>query len=258
MARRFFVGGNWKLNGTKESNAKLVAELNAGSIPSDKVDVVIAPVALHLESVSKLIRPEIWVGAQNCFAESKGAFTGEISTDQIKDLGLNWVILGHSERRDIFHESDEFIGKKVAHALKTGLNVIACVGEHFEEREAGKTEEVIYRQLASIASQTHGEDWKKVVIAYEPVWAIGTGKTATPEIAQEVHGQIRKWLKDTVSAQVSEATRIIYGGSVKAANANDLATQKDIDGFLVGGASLIAPEFLSIINSVHSKKNSAL
>jgi len=169
----------------------------------------------------------------------------------IKDCGIPWVIIGHSERRDIFKESSEFIGKKVGYALSVGLKVIACVGEHIEEREAGKTKEVIFAQLKAIAA--HVKDWKDVVIAYEPVWAIGTGKTATPEIAQEVHVAIRQWLHDTISASVAASTRIIYGGSVKGNNSDDLAKQADIDGFLVGGASLIGAEFITIINSASKK-----
>jgi len=254
-ARRFFVGGNWKCNGTRESNSKLISELNQSSIPSkDVIEVVICPVALHLESVSKAVRPEIVVGAQNCWVESKGAFTGEISPSQIKDLGIDWVILGHSERRDIFQENDDLISRKTSLALKTGLSVIACVGEHKEEREAMKTEEVVFRQLKAIAANVAADQWKSVVIAYEPVWAIGTGLTATPDMAQEVHIAIRKWLKENVSAEVANATRVIYGGSVKGANALDLAKMPDIDGFLVGGASLIGAEFLTIINSVSAKQ----
>eukprot|EP01118_Nematostelium_gracile_P019912 TRINITY_DN943_c0_g1_i1.p1 TRINITY_DN943_c0_g1~~TRINITY_DN943_c0_g1_i1.p1 ORF type:complete len:270 (+),score=94.87 TRINITY_DN943_c0_g1_i1:53-811(+) len=250
--RKFFVGGNWKCNGTLASNEKLVKDLNEGSIPFDKVDVVVSPVSLHLGTVKQLIKDQIKVAAQNCYFEQKGAFTGEISPDQIKDFGLEWVIIGHSERRDIFNESDQLIGKKVGSALKTGIKVIGCIGEHLDEREANKTEEVVFRQLQAIADNV--SDWTNVVLAYEPVWAIGTGKTASPEQAQEVHVAIRKWLNSKVSADVAEKTRIIYGGSVKSDNADKLATQPDIDGFLVGGASLISADFLKIINSVSSKQ----
>jgi len=258
MPRKFFVGGNWKLNGLKESVAKLVSELNAANIAFDKAEVVVAPVAIHLEAVVRLARPEIQVSAQNCYHESKGAFTGEISGEQLKDIGVHWTILGHSERRNILHESDEFVGKKVGHALKAGLQVIVCVGELLEEREAGKTTEVVFRQLKAVASHVQAEEWKRVVIAYEPVWAIGTGKVATPQQAQEVHSEIRKWLRETVSADVADATRIIYGGSVKGSNSSELAAQPDIDGFLVGGASLITSEFVTIVNSVEAKGSSKL
>jgi len=243
------------MNGNLESIGKLITELNNASIPFNKVEVVVTPVAIHLDTVVKKFRPEIKVGAQNCYPESKGAFTGEISADQLKDLTLGWVLLGHSERRDILKEYDEFGGKKVGHALKVGLNVIVCVGEHAEERDAKKTEEVVFRQLKAISSHVNGKEWERVVIAYEPVWAIGTGKIATPDMAQEVHAYIRNWLKETAGSSVADNTRIIYGGSVKANNCNELAAQKDVDGFLVGGASLIASEFLAIINSETTKKN---
>jgi len=252
MNRQFFVGGNWKCNGLKESVDKLVKELNDGKVTASNVEVVVAPTFLYLDHVSKTIRKDFHVGAQNCWSESKGAYTGEVSAEMILDNGIHWVILGHSERRDIIKESDELIAKKTKHALDAGLKVIACVGEHIEDREAGKTNEVIFRQMKAIADQV--KDWKNVVVAYEPVWAIGTGKTATPQIAQEVHADIRKWLKEHVSEEVGNKTRLIYGGSVKGNNANDLASQVDVDGFLVGGASLIGPEFIQIVNSASQKK----
>jgi len=164
----------------------------------------------------------------------------------IKDNGIQWVILGHSERRNVFGENDTLIAEKVGHALDEGLSVIACIGELLEERESGKTTDVVFRQTKAIAGQV--KDWSRVVLAYEPVWAIGTGKTASPAQAQEVHAQLRQWLKDNVSQEVSDKTRIIYGGSVTAANAKELAQEKDLDGFLVGGASL-KPEFVQIVNA---------
>lgn len=164
----------------------------------------------------------------------------------LKDIGCQWVIIGHSERRVIFKESDELIAEKVAHALAEGLKVIACIGETLEEREAGQTEAVCFRQTKAIAGMV--KDWTNVVVAYEPVWAIGTGKTASPEQAQEVHQALRKWFNENVSADVAEKIRIQYGGSVTAANCRELAAKPDIDGFLVGGASL-KPEFRDIINA---------
>jgi len=247
MTRKFFVGGNWKCNGTKASIQALVNDLNKGTFPSDRVEVVVAPTSLHLSFVSENLRKEIQVSAQNCFNEPKGAFTGEISAEMLKDFGLNWVILGHSERRDIFGESSELVGKKVGHALQVGLKVIACVGEHLEEREQGKTFEIISKQLQALLD--HSKDWSNVVVAYEPVWAIGTGKTATAQQAQEIHVQIRKWLAQHLSQDVANSTRIIYGGSVNAKNCSELSAQEDIDGFLVGGASLISEDFLKIVNS---------
>eukprot|EP00475_Leptophrys_vorax_P021613 TRINITY_DN2935_c0_g2_i1.p1 TRINITY_DN2935_c0_g2~~TRINITY_DN2935_c0_g2_i1.p1 ORF type:complete len:189 (-),score=18.60 TRINITY_DN2935_c0_g2_i1:229-750(-) len=166
-------------------------------------------------------------------------------------MGAHWVILGHSERRHILKETNEFIGQKQAYALAQGLGVIACVGELLEERESGHTFDVVFAQLKATAD--HVPSWDNVVIAYEPVWAIGTGKVASPEQAQEVHAAIRKWLRDNVSADVASKTRIIYGGSVSPANCATLAGEEDIDGFLVGGASLKGPDFATICNSVTSK-----
>lgn len=164
----------------------------------------------------------------------------------MKDVGATWVIIGHSERRQIFGETDELIAQKTVHALEQGLKVIACIGETLQEREAGQTETVVFRQTKALADAI--KDWSNVVVAYEPVWAIGTGKTATPEQAQEVHGALRKWIADNVSADVASALRIQYGGSVTATNCKELASQPDIDGFLVGGASL-KPEFVQIVNA---------
>ena len=167
----------------------------------------------------------------------------------LKEIGVNWVILGHSERRHVFGESDELVAAKVAHALSEGLNVLPCIGEKLEEREAGRTLEVNYRQLGAIAGViTNPEDWSRVVLAYEPVWAIGTGKTATPAQAQEVHAQLRSWIATNVSEKVANEIRILYGGSVTAANCREIGSQVDVDGFLVGGASL-KPEFQDIIKA---------
>lgn len=251
---KFFVGGNWKANGNKESVKKLVQELNDAKLEED-VDVVVAPPYIYLDSVLNTLTKRIEVSAQNSWVGKGGAFTGEISAEQLKDLGVEWVILGHSERRHVIGEKNEFIGKKAAYALSNGLKVMACVGELLEEREAGKTTEVVFEQLKAYADEV--PSWKDVVIAYEPVWAIGTGKVASPQQAQEVHAEIRKWISDNVSAEASSQTRIIYGGSVNAANSSELAKQEDIDGFLVGGASLKGPDFAAICNSVTSKKVAA-
>jgi triosephosphate isomerase len=246
MARKFFVGGNWKMNGSTALIKSLVAEtLNTAKL-DESVEVVIAPPAVYLEKTRATANKNIGVAAQNVYYKKSGAYTGEISPEILKDVNVDWVILGHSERREYFKESNEFVGEKTAFALENGLKVITCVGEKLENREAGKTMEIIYAQLKAIADNV--KDWTNIVIAYEPVWAIGTGKVATPQQAQEVHEQIRKWLADNVSADVAENTRIIYGGSVNAKNAGDLSKEKDIDGFLVGGASL-KPEFVNIINA---------
>ncbi|KAM9838643.1 triosephosphate isomerase [Aulostomus maculatus] len=243
--RRFFVGGNWKMNGNKESLEALITCLNTASL-DERAEVVCAAPSIYLDLTRSSLDLRIGVAAQNCYKVAKGAFTGEISPAMIKDCGADWVVLGHSERRHMFGESDELIGQKVAHALESGLGVIACFGEKLEEREAGTTEEVVYSQVLAIAENV--TDWEKVVLAYEPVWAIGTGKTATPEQAQKVHEKLRAWLRANVSDDVADTVRIIYGGSVTGANCKELASQDDVDGFLVGGASL-KPEFVDIINA---------
>ncbi|XP_014272812.1 triosephosphate isomerase B [Halyomorpha halys] len=248
--RRFFVGGNWKMNGSRKDIEELFKKLEKADL-NPEVEVIVAPPALYLEFSKCRVPKNMHLAAQNCFKVPKGAFTGEISPAMLKDIGIDWVILGHSERRHIFCETDALICEKVNHSRSEGLCVIACVGEKLEERESGKTEEVIYNQMKSIAGGV--KDWSGVVIAYEPVWAIGTGKTATPQQAQEVHCQIREWLKKNVSPSVADCTRIIYGGSVTGSNCLELAKQCDVDGFLVGGASL-KPEFVDIVNSSKAKQ----
>ncbi|KAK8935932.1 hypothetical protein KSP39_PZI013787 [Platanthera zijinensis] len=280
---KFFVGGNWKCNGTKDSISKLVADLNSAALEND-VDIVVAPPFIYIDQVKSSLVDRIDISAQNSWIGKGGAFTGEIRNrapayqtpldglrqrqikDQLKtwlvhgaeqliDIGCKWVILGHSERRHIIGEDDQFIGKKAAYALSQNLKVIACIGEKLDEREAGKTFDVCFQQLKGFADYV--TSWENIVIAYEPVWAIGTGKVASPEQAQEVHAAIRDWLKKSVSTEVASETRIIYGGSVSGSNSADLAKKEDIDGFLVGGASLKGPEFATIVNSVTEKKVAA-
>jgi len=234
------------MNGTKSSIDEIIRFLINGPL-DQSTEVVVGVPSIYLEYVRKQLPQSVGVSAQNCYKVSKGAFTGEISPAMIKDVNVNWVILGHSERRNVFGENDDLIADKVGHALDEGLSVIACIGELLEEREAGKTTDVVFRQTKAIADKVKG-NWNRVVLAYEPVWAIGTGKTASPAQAQEVHVQLRQWLKDNVSEDVSSSTRIIYGGSVTGATASDLAKEADIDGFLVGGASL-KPEFVQIVNA---------
>ncbi|KAF2011479.1 Triosephosphate isomerase [Aaosphaeria arxii CBS 175.79] len=249
MARKFFVGGNFKMNGNIKSIKEIIANINEAKLDSN-TEVVIAPPCLYLLLAREHLREGIEVAAQNVFDRPNGAFTGEISTDQLKDTGITWAILGHSERRVILQETDEFVASKTKAAIDGGLGVILCIGESLEQREAGKTIEVVTKQLKAVADKV--KDWSKIVIAYEPIWAIGTGKVATTEQAQEVHAAIREWLKKEVSTEASDNTRILYGGSVTEKNSCDLATQPDIDGFLVGGASL-KPAFVDIINSNSSK-----
>lgn len=249
-ARKVFVGGNWKMNGSKAKIAEMCQTLKSAQYgPSVKdADVVIACPAVYIESTAKLLPSFILTAAQNCFKANSGAFTGEISPSMILDSGAKWVIIGHSERRHVFGESDKLIAEKVGFALDNSLKVIACIGETIQEREAGKTFEVVEHQLKAIAETVKDpERWKHVVVAYEPVWAIGTGKVASKEQAQEVHLKLRKWLASKVSESVAQSTRIIYGGSVTGDNCKELIKQADIDGFLVGGASL-KPDFIKIIN----------
>jgi len=247
MSRRFFVGGNWKCNPTtKQAVSDLVKGLNDAKTTSG-AEVVVATPSVYLDHVHQQLRKDYSVAAQNIYTEPKGAFTGEVSTEMLKDLGIRWTLVGHSERRALFNETDAVVAKKTARALETGLGVIGCLGETLAEFDAGHTEQVVSRQLKAYADVL--KDWTHFVIAYEPVWAIGTGKTATPERAQEVHAFLRKWLAANVSAEVAATTRILYGGSVTAANCDALAKQADVDGFLVGGASLKAADFAAIINS---------
>ncbi|KAL9643954.1 hypothetical protein ABK040_005423 [Willaertia magna] len=246
-----FVGGNWKCNGTVDSIKQLVQELNQGSGLDNKVEVIVAPAHCHLSLVQSLdLRKDFKISAQNVVHEKNGgAFTGEISVQMLKDLGIDYTILGHSERRHIFHENHATLAKKVKVCEEGGLIIIGCVGETLEERERGETNNIICTQLKDF----NVSNWDKFVIAYEPVWAIGTGKTASPQQAQEAHKVLRDWLRENVSEEVANKVRIIYGGSVKGDNAAELSKKEDIDGFLVGGASLKGKEFLTIVEATLNK-----
>ncbi|KAI0149041.1 triosephosphate isomerase [Pestalotiopsis sp. NC0098] len=245
MARKFFVGGNFKMNGTLSSIKDIVNNLNNANLDPN-VETVIAPPALYLLPVREHLKQKsVEVAAQNVYDKPNGAFTGEISVEQLKDSNVHWTILGHSERRTILKESDETVASKTKYAVENGVSVIWCCGESLEERESGKTLEVIAHQLAALKKQV--SDWSKIVIAYEPIWAIGTGKVATTQQAQEVHASIRQWLEKEVSKKVADETRILYGGSVSEKNCKELSKEADIDGFLVGGASL-KPAFVDIVN----------
>lgn len=249
--RKFIVGGNWKCNLTKGSIDELVATFNASPpLDPEEVEVVIAPAMIYVEHTRDLLRSDFSVCAQNCWTGAGGAYTGEVTADMIKDVGCDWVILGHSERRNLLllEEGDSAIAGKARYAVDTGLKVIYCVGELLEEREAGTTLEVLTKQLKALSDKLSEDEWKNIVIAYEPVWAIGTGKVATPDQAEEVHCELRDWVAKNVNKDVADHLRIIYGGSVSGGNCNDLARLPDIDGFLVGGCSLKA-EFLDIIKS---------
>jgi len=253
MSRTPFVGGNFKCTGTASSLTTLIKSFN-GSITGlgDAVEVVIAPGTPYIPLVKAVAHSDIKVSAQNCVPKS-GAYTGEVSAEQVKDLGLGYVILGHSERRHVFREVDADIRAKTKAALQQGLVVIACVGETLQDREAGKTEQVVLSQLKAATIGLSYAEWKNIVVAYEPVWAIGTGKVASPAQAQEVIAFIRKSLNQLVGDHVALQTRIIYGGSVNPKNVDSLWQQKDIDGFLVGGAST-KPEFSVIVKATLKAK----
>merc|ERR1719384_1795002 len=251
-ARKFFVGGNWKCNGSVAQVNDLVSMINQSTLSTD-TEVVVCPSQVYVQGVQEKVRSDVAVGAQDCWVQGNGAFTGETSADMLKDMGIGWVIIGHSERRGK-GEPDEEVAKKAKYALDKGLKVIACCGEPLEAREAGTTNDFVFPQIKAYADAFTKEDWKNVVIAYEPIWAIGTGLTATPEQAQDTHEAIRKYLGEIAGAEVAEATRILYGGSATAATAPGLSAKPDIDGFLVGGASL-KPEFADIVNCNGAEKS---
>jgi triosephosphate isomerase len=248
--RKPFVAGNWKMNADSSSCVELAQSIVSGAIEtaSTKATVAVFPPFIYLQSVTKVLgASSVSVGAQDVYYEPNGAFTGEISTSMLKDIGCTYCLCGHSERRHVIGETDELINKKLAAAIAGGLLPILCVGELLAEREASKTNDVVTRQLENGLAGLSAEKVSAVTIAYEPVWAIGTGLTASPQQAQEVHDFIRKLLANTYSAGLAGAIRIQYGGSVKPDNAAELMAQPDIDGLLVGGASLKADGFLAII-----------
>ena len=238
------VAGNWKMFGSRQLVRELVGDLRAG--PASGVEVLVCPPFPYLGPAAEMIAGStLCLGAQNLNAAAEGAFTGEVSGAMLRDMGCSYVIVGHSERRQYCAETDELVAAKAEAALREGLCPIVCVGENEAEREVGRQFEVVERQLAAVTSRLGANGVARAVIAYEPVWAIGTGRTATPAQAQEIHAFLRSRLR-AVDAGVAEAVRIVYGGSVKSANARELFAQPDIDGGLVGGASLVATEFAAI------------
>lgn len=251
MGRRCFIAGNWKMNGTVAEGTALARELRGLlSMVRDRVEVAVAPPFTALTSVAKTLEgSNIAVAAQNCHAEPAGAFTGEVSAAMLKEAGASYVILGHSERRQFFQETDAGVNRKLAAVFKAELRPIVCVGETLEQREGGKTLQVVEAQVRGCLAGVGAAEGARCVLAYEPVWAIGTGRTATSRQAQEVHGHIRWVLAQLWSQEVAEQVRIQYGGSVKADNAKELLAQPDIDGALVGGASLKAAEFAAIVKA---------
>jgi triosephosphate isomerase len=246
--RKKIIAGNWKLNNNSQQAIELVTALKRELMDITKVDIVVCPVFTVLRDVNDvLLETNIGLGAQNCYWEDSGAFTGEISASMAKDTGAQYVIIGHSERRQFFGETDETVNKRIKAALKHGLIPIVCVGEVLSERESGKTNDVIKVQITGGLAGFTADEMSKMIIAYEPVWAIGTGKVATPQQAQDVHKFIRDLLASMFNVTVANSVRIQYGGSVKPDNVKDLMGQPDIDGALVGGASLKADSFAAIV-----------
>lgn len=246
--RKKIVAGNWKMNKTNAEGVETVRELGALVAEYKNVEVVIGAPSIMLSDLVKAAEgTRVKIAAQNIYPKDSGAFTGEISPVMLKAVGVEYVILGHSERREYFGETDEFINAKVKAALAHEIKPILCIGEKLEERETGKTAEVNSRQIKGGMAGLTVEEAKKVIIAYEPVWAIGTGKTATPEMAQETHREIRGVIAEMFGTEVAEGMVIQYGGSMNAANAADLMAQSDIDGGLVGGASLDAKTFAVVV-----------
>jgi triosephosphate isomerase (TIM) len=248
--RKKIVAGNWKMNKTAHDAKALVAEIRAALGDFDAVECVLCPPFTSLWVVNEGIQGSpIALGAQNVHWEASGAYTGEISADMLKEKGCRYVIVGHSERRQYFGETDETVNRRARAALAAGLLPIVCVGETLAEREAGETFKVIERQIAAGLKDWTGAEWDRLVIAYEPVWAIGTGRTATADQAQEVHAAIRAQLVQLAGAEAAERVRIQYGGSMKPDNAKELMSRKDIDGGLIGGAALQAASFVAIVRA---------
>ena len=245
--RRPIVAGNWKMHGSRAENARLIEELLAQMPPQPAAACVVCPPFVYLQESARALRESsLSLGAQDVCADAQGAFTGEVSAAMLKDVGCDYVIVGHSERRLLYRESDQLIARKFGAAQAKGLIPILCVGEQLAEREAGRTREVVARQLDVVLELCGAGALEQGVVAYEPVWAIGTGRTASPEQAQEVHAFIRARI-GARDARIAAATRVLYGGSVKAGNAADLFAMPDVDGGLIGGASLKADEFLNIL-----------
>ena len=249
--RQYIIAGNWKMHKDIKETAALCEAIRKNHTPNSRFELIVCPPFTSItKAVETLTGTDIAVGGQNMCWENEGAFTGEVSAAMLLTTGCKYVILGHSERRQYFSESDQLIGNKVQLALSSGLLPIACVGEVIEDREAGRTEDVVGSQFDGIFADIDKAGFDKCVIAYEPVWAIGTGKTATPEMAEEVHRFIRSRIASKYGDQSAEDTRILYGGSMKPSNSDELLAQSDIDGGLIGGASLKAEDFLGISSTV--------
>ena len=249
--RKKIVAGNWKMNKNAEQTEDLLNELIAQTPTETNAHVIVAPTFVNLAStVDHLEYTSISVAAQNMHQAESGAYTGEISADMLKSVGVNTVILGHSERRAIFHETDALIANKVDTALKHDMKVIFCFGEELKDRQSANHFNIVENQLRDGLFQIKAKDWENIILAYEPVWAIGTGETASPEQAQEMHEFIRETVRKTFGSDVAEDVSILYGGSVKPDNAKEIFSKPDVDGGLIGGAALNAKDFVSIVNAI--------
>lgn len=247
--RKPLLAGNWKLNCLRRESAELAATIAEGCRGLDGREVMIAPPFTSLAAVEQALSgSNVALGAQDLYWEETGAFTGEVSAAMLRDAGCSHVLIGHSERRQYFGETEYTVAKKVAAAMAAGLKAVVCVGETLEQREAGTTADVIERQVAGGLCELPADKYLDLIIAYEPVWAIGTGKTASPQQAQEIHSRIRQMLTHVLTTEAAETTRILYGGSVKPSNVDELMACADVDGALVGGASLKAEDFLRIVH----------
>ena len=249
--RKKIVAGNWKMNKNLAETGNLLGELKEHVVQADNVDVVVAPTFTNLYySYEQLRETKIIVAAQNMHQAANGAFTGEISADMLKSIGVETVILGHSERRAYFGETDAILKEKIETALQNEMTVIFCFGEELDDRKGDKHFEVVKRQLKNALFELDNKAWDQIILAYEPVWAIGTGETASPEQAQEMHAFIRKTIAEAFDQQIANAVSILYGGSVKPNNAKEIFAKEDVDGGLIGGASLDAESFAAIVKAI--------
>jgi triosephosphate isomerase len=248
--RSKIVAGNWKMNKNLSETKDLLSEI-LDKLPDTEAEVIVAPTFVNLSEAAHILQPsEIKVAAQNMHYAKNGAFTGEISADMLLNINVDTVIIGHSERRAYFGETDELLAKKVKAALENKMRIIFCFGEELEERKAGNHFNVVESQLKNGLFELPAEAWQNIVLAYEPVWAIGTGETASPEQAQEMHAFIRKTITEAYDASIANEVSILYGGSVKPSNAGEIFSKPDVDGGLIGGAALVADDFIAIVKAI--------
>lgn len=251
--RKKIVAGNWKMNNTKLESKKLIKGISNGlkELQLKNTRVIVAPSFVFLQRIAKKLKDSpLEIAAQNMHQAENGAYTGEVSAAMLKSIGIDIVILGHSERREYFHETDALLAQKVDRALKHGLEIIFCFGEKLEDRKSDNHYKVVESQIKNALFHLNSEDWQHIMLAYEPVWAIGTGETASPEQAQEMHEFVRELVAERYLSDLAEEVSILYGGSVKPSNAKEIFSKEDVDGGLIGGASLNAADFIEIIKAI--------